>query len=53
MAVQAELEAGADAVKIAADADKAQMDVESKAVALETQKIKSASEIFKTLGTGV
>jgi hypothetical protein len=53
MAVQAELEAGSDAVKIAADADKAQMDVESKAVALETQKIKSASEIFKTLGTGV
>ena len=52
MAVQAELEAGADAVKIAAEADKAQMDVESKAVALETQKIKSASEIFKTLGTG-
>lgn len=52
MAVQAELEAGADAVKIASEADKAQMDVESKAVALETQKIKSASEIFKTLGTG-
>ena len=53
MAVQAELQTGADAVKVAEEADKAQMDVESKAIALETQKIKSASEIFKTLGTGV
>ena len=51
---------GNEAVKdAAAEADKAQMDVESKAIALETQKVKSAAEIARTtmqvpaVGTGV
>ena len=41
---------GADAVKSAAEADKAQMDVEQKAIQLETQKIKSATEIMRSVG---
>lgn len=48
MALQSQLQAGGDAVKAAAEADKAQMDLEQKAVQLETQKIKSAAEIAKT-----
>lgn len=48
MALQSQLQAGGDAVKAAAEADKAQLDLEQKAVQLETQKIKSAAEIAKT-----
>lgn len=48
MALQSQLQAGGDAVKVAAEADKAQLDLEQKAVQLETQKIKSAAEIAKT-----
>lgn len=50
MALQAQLNQGADAEKAAAEADKAQMELESKAVQLETQKIKSAAEITKSIG---
>lgn len=49
MAMQAQLNQGADAVKVAAEADKAQMELESKAVALETQKVKSAAEMAKAM----
>ena len=49
-AQKAMLEQGADAVKSAAEADKAQMDVEQKAIQLETQKIKSATEIMRSVG---
>lgn len=48
MALQSQLQAGGDAVKAAAEADKAQLDLEQKAVQLETQKVKSAAEIAKT-----
>ena len=48
MALQSQLQAGGDAVKVAAEADKAQLDLEQKAVQLETQKVKSAAEIAKT-----
>lgn len=49
MAMQAQLNQGADAVKVAAEADKSQMELESKAVALETQKVKSAAEMAKAM----
>ena len=49
-AQKAMLEQGADAVKSAAEADKAQMDVEQKAIQLETQKIKSATDIMRSVG---
>lgn len=49
-AQKAMLDHGADAVKSAAEADKAQMDVEQKAIQLETQKIKSATEIMRSVG---
>lgn len=47
IALQSKLYGNIDAEKAAAEADKAQMDVESKAIALETQKVKSAAEIAK------
>lgn len=47
LALQSQLNGNIDAEKAAAEADKAQMDVESKAIALETQKVKSAAEIAK------
>lgn len=47
LAFQSQLNGNIDAEKAAAEADKAQMDVESKAIALETQKVKSAAEIAK------
>lgn len=59
IALQSQLNGNIDAEKAAAEADKAQMDVESKAIALETQKVKSAAEIARTtmqvpaVGTGV
>lgn len=48
MAVQAQLDAGEDAEKMAIENEKAQVELESKAVALETQKLKSAAEIAKS-----
>ena len=67
LAVEKELEAGADAGKLAADADKAQLDVESKAIDLEIKKtqanaeaqkailenVKTQSELFNQLTGGV
>lgn len=47
LAFQSQLNGNIDAEKAAAEADKAQMDVESKAIALETQKVKSAADIAK------
>ena len=49
IALQSQLNGNADAEKVAAEADKAQMDVESKAIALETQKVKSAAEMAKAM----
>jgi len=49
IALQSQLNGNADAEKAAAEADKAQMDVESKAIALETQKVKSAAEMAKAM----
>lgn len=49
-AQKAMLDQGGDAVKSAAEADKAQMDLEQKAVQLEAQKVKSATEIMKAMG---
>ena len=49
-AQQVALNQGADAVKAATEADKAQMDLEQKAVQLEAQKVKSATEIMKAVG---
>ena len=49
IALQSQLNGNADAEKGAAEADKAQMDVESKAIALETQKVKSAAEMAKAM----
>jgi arginine/lysine/ornithine decarboxylase len=49
IALQSQLNGNIDADKAAAEADKAQMDVESKAIALETQKVKSAAEIARTM----
>lgn len=59
--LKAQLNQGADAEKEAAEAErermrteadarKAALDIESKNISLETQKIKSASEIMKTVG---
>jgi hypothetical protein len=49
-AQKAMLDQGGDAVKSAAEADKAQIDLEQKAVQLEAQKVKSATEIMKAMG---
>ena len=49
IALQSQLNGNADAEKAVAEADKAQMDVESKAIALETQKVKSAAEMAKAM----
>lgn len=49
MAVQAELNQGADAVKMAADADKAQMDIESKGMDLEMQRMRMDAEATKAM----
>jgi len=49
LAVEKELEAGADAVKLAADADKAQLDVENKAIDLEIKKTQANTETTKAI----
>ncbi len=49
MAVQKELEAGADAVKVAAEADKAQLEVEDKAIDLEIKKTQANTEAVKNV----
>ena len=49
LAVQKELEAGADAVKVAADADKAQLEVEDKAIDLEIKKTQANTEAVKNV----
>lgn len=49
IALQSQLNGNVDAEKATAEADKAQMDVESKAIALETQKVKSAAEMAKAM----
>lgn len=49
LAVEKELEAGADAGKLAADADKAQLDVENKAIDLEIKKTQANTETTKAI----
>lgn len=49
LAVQKELEAGADAVKVAAEADKAQLEVEDKAIELEIKKTQANTETTKAI----
>lgn len=53
LAVEKELEAGADAGKLAAEADKAQLDVESKAIDLEIKKTQANNETAKAILEGV
>lgn len=47
MALQAQLDAGGDAIKAGAEAEKAQMDLEKSAIQLDTTRVKSAAEIVK------
>lgn len=49
MALQAELDAGGDAVKAGAEAEKARLDLEKTAVQLDATKVKAAADIAKTI----
>lgn len=49
LAVEKQLEAGADATKLAVEADKAQMEVEGKAIDLETKKLQANAEAQKAV----
>ena len=49
MAMQKELDAGADAAKIAMEADKAQMDIEEKAIDLDAKRIQAKAETTKAI----
>lgn len=49
MALQAQLDQGADAVKAAAEADKAQMGVQKEALSLEREEIKTAQSIANAM----
>ena len=49
MALQAELNAGGDAVKAGAEAEKARLDLEKTAVQLDATKVKAAADIAKTI----
>lgn len=67
LAVEKELDAGADAARVAVEADKAQLDIEAKAIDLETKKtqanaaaqkavaesVKAQNELFNQLTGGV
>ena len=49
MALQSELNGGADAVKAQAEAEKAQMDLEKTAIQLDATKVKAQADMTKTL----
>ena len=49
MALQSELNGGADAVKAGAEAEKAQLDLQKTAIQLDATKVKAKADIAKTL----
>ena len=51
MALQAQLDAGGDAIKAGAEAEKAQMDLEKSAIQLDTTRVKGATEIVKAMSS--
>lgn len=51
MALQAQLDAGGDAIKAGAEAEKAQMDLEKTAIQLDTTRVKGATEIVKAMSS--